>query len=61
MQSRLIAENGDQKTFVVVLETGEEVLSCLKRFAETEGIFAAQLTAIGALSEVFPLSAHETN
>jgi predicted DNA-binding protein with PD1-like motif len=52
MQYRTIAETGGQKTFVVVLETGEEVLTCLKRFVKREGIFAAQITAIGALSDV---------
>ena len=52
MQSRIIFENGGQKTFVVVLKTGEEILSCLKEFVKAERIFAAQFTAIGALSDV---------
>jgi predicted DNA-binding protein with PD1-like motif len=52
VQARVIAQNGEQKTFVVVLETGDEVLSCLQTFVEENGIFAAQVTAIGAFSNV---------
>jgi predicted DNA-binding protein with PD1-like motif len=48
MQSRLINQAGQQRTFVVVLETGDESMTCLKRFVEQEKIEAAQLTAIGA-------------
>jgi predicted DNA-binding protein with PD1-like motif len=36
----------------VILETGEEVLSCLQRFVSREHVLAAQITAIGALSDV---------
>jgi predicted DNA-binding protein with PD1-like motif len=42
---------GGQRTFVVVLETGEEVMSCLQQFVSEQNICAAQLTAIGALSD----------
>lgn len=38
-----------QRTFVVVLDSGDEVMACLKRFVEREKVEAAQLTAIGAL------------
>lgn len=48
MQSRIINKAGQQRTFVVVLETGDEAMACLKRFIEREKIEAAQLTAIGA-------------
>lgn len=48
MQSRLINRAGQQRTFVVVLETGDESMACLKRFVEQEKIEAAQVTAIGA-------------
>lgn len=43
---------GGQRTYAVVLETGEEVMDCLQRFVTAEGIFAAQLTAIGAFSDL---------
>lgn len=41
-----------QRTYAVVLETGEEVMDCLSRFVAAERIGAAQITAIGALSDV---------
>jgi|SRR5690348_2922295 predicted DNA-binding protein with PD1-like motif len=52
MQYRLVNhENESQRTFVIVLETGEEVMSALQNFIERENVTAAQLTAIGALSD----------
>ena len=48
MQARLINQAGQQRTFVVVLESGDEVMACLKQFVEREKVEAAQLTAIGA-------------
>jgi uncharacterized protein len=48
MQTRLINQAGQQRTFVVVLEGGDEVMTSLKRFVEREKVEAAQLTAIGA-------------
>lgn len=53
MQQKQIHQSGDgQRTYAVVLETGEEVMDCLKRFVAAEKIGAAQLTAIGALRDV---------
>lgn len=52
MQCKLLSENGGQRVFALVLETGEEVLGCLQSFAKEQRIFAAQITAIGALSDV---------
>jgi predicted DNA-binding protein with PD1-like motif len=51
MQSKLLHEAGGQRTFVVVLETGEEVVASLQTFAAREGVHAATFTAIGALSD----------
>lgn len=51
MHAKLIDEAGGQRTFVVVLETGEEVMGQLKAFADREKLKAAQLTAIGAFSD----------
>jgi predicted DNA-binding protein with PD1-like motif len=48
MQSRLINQAGQQRTFVVVLSSGDEVMASLKRFTEQEKIKAAQFSAIGA-------------
>lgn len=52
MQRKLLHEAGGQRTYALVFETGEEVMSSLERFVGAERIFAAQLTAIGALSDV---------
>lgn len=50
MQSKLLYENEGLRTFAVILETGDEVLACLKVFAEAERLNAAQFSAIGAFS-----------
>ena len=47
MRSQLLHDDG-AKTWAVVLETGDEVVSCLLEFARTQGLGAARLTAIGA-------------
>jgi uncharacterized protein len=51
MQHKLLHEASGQRTFVVVLETGEEVVASLQKFATRESVHAASFTAIGALSE----------
>jgi uncharacterized protein len=51
MKARLLHELGGQRTFVVVLSTGEEVMRALNAFTKSQNIVAAQLTAIGALSD----------
>lgn len=48
MKSRLVHSAHGQRTYVVVLDTGDEVRDCLHRFAEQENLSAAQITAIGA-------------
>ncbi len=50
MRSKQIAQ--EPKTFVIVLDTGEEILSSLQKFAETEGLSGSSFKAIGALSKV---------
>src|SRR5690349_22232857 len=52
MQQQLLHESEGQRTYAVVLATGEEVMDCLQKFAVKERIFAAQLTGIGAFSDV---------
>ena len=56
MQTKLIHQADRQRTFAVVLQTGDEAVSCLKGFAERERLNAAQITAIGALSDAILLS-----
>jgi uncharacterized protein len=48
MQAKLINQTGHQRTFIVVLDTGDEVMTCLNRFVAQEALEAAQLSAIGA-------------
>ena len=48
MRSKQIAEN--PKTFVIVLDTGEELLSSLESFAKAESLAGSSFKAIGALS-----------
>lgn len=50
MQSRVLHESDGQRTFAVILETGDEAMACLHAFAVQERIAAAQITAIGAFS-----------
>src|SRR4051812_31233345 len=52
MQHRLLHESSGQRTYVVVLKTGEEAIECLQRFVSDQRIFAAQLAAIGAFSDL---------
>ena len=51
MQYRILAQNGGQRTFALVLETGEEVMAALQSFAEREELSAASFSAIGAFSD----------
>jgi predicted DNA-binding protein with PD1-like motif len=49
MKSKLVAENGGARTYVVVLDPGEEAFATLTAFAVKEQLHAASLTALGAL------------
>lgn len=51
MQHRLLHAEAGQRTFVAVLESGEEAFGCVQDFVKREGIFAAQLTGIGAFRD----------
>lgn len=51
MHSKLLHQSDGQRTFAVIMDKGDEVLSSLKSFAARERISAAQVTAIGALSD----------
>ncbi len=51
MQQKRIHESNGQRTYAVVLETGDEVMASLKAFIAAERVRAAQFTAIGALSD----------
>ena len=51
MTSKLI-RGGDERTFVLVLEAGEEVVGSLLSFAERQRLMGSHLTAIGAFERV---------
>ncbi|MBZ9809957.1 DNA-binding protein [Mesorhizobium sp. BR1-1-9] len=48
MKSKLVSKVAGQRTFVVVLEPGEEAIGALTAFASEEQIDGASLTALGA-------------
>jgi predicted DNA-binding protein with PD1-like motif len=50
MQSKLLADRDGLRTFALVMETGDETMSCLHRFTEQERLSAAQFSGIGAFS-----------
>jgi uncharacterized protein len=47
-----LLNGGEQRTFVLVFDTGDEVVAGLLGFARHQGLSASHFTAIGALSEV---------
>jgi uncharacterized protein len=50
MKAKLVAENAGERTFVVILDPGEEAFATIGKFAAHEGLGAASLTALGAFS-----------
>lgn len=51
MKCQLLDQAGDRRTYAVVLETGDEVMSCLGAFAREADLDAAQITGIGVFSD----------
>ncbi len=51
MKSKLIHADG-QRTFALVFDTGDEVVSSLSDFARQQGLSAARFTGLGAFSDV---------
>jgi predicted DNA-binding protein with PD1-like motif len=51
MKSKLLNE-GAERTFLLVFETGDSVVDELQNFADTKSLTGSHFTAIGALSEV---------
>jgi uncharacterized protein len=50
MQSKLLYDNG-QKTYALIFDKGDEVISKLTEFAKEHSLKATQFTAIGAFSK----------
>lgn len=51
VEAKLIHSEAGEKTFVLVFDTGDEVVSEITNFAKENGLDAASLTAIGAFSD----------
>ena len=51
MQSKLVAESASQRTFVMILDPGEEAFSTILNFAGEQRLGGASLTALGAFSK----------
>ena len=49
MRTKLI-NDASEKTYVLIMETGEEVVSQMQRFAKENDLAASRFTAIGAFS-----------
>src|SRR5262245_15100935 len=51
MQSKLLHGKCGERTFAIILNSGDEAMHMLQEFAVRERVGGAQLTAIGALSK----------
>lgn len=51
MYCKLLHDHDGQRTFAVVLDTGDEVMTSLSAFIAREHLGAAQVSAVGALSD----------
>lgn len=51
MKAKLLHEQHGEKTFAVIFDKGDEVITGLTDFAKQNQLTAAQLTAIGAFSD----------
>lgn len=50
MKSKLVAESACERTFVLILDPGDEAFATITKFTIEKGLSAASLTAIGAFS-----------
>jgi len=46
-----LLNNDKQKTYAVILESGDEVMECIQSFAKQQNLKASQFNAIGAFSK----------
>ena len=51
MKSRLLHESTGQRTFILVFETGDEVMHQLQSFAQQQRLTGSNFTAIGAFEK----------
>lgn len=50
MKSKLVAEGAGERTFVLILDPGEEAVATITKFTVEQKLSGASLTAIGAFS-----------
>jgi uncharacterized protein len=50
MKSKLVAKSAGERTFVLILDPGEEAFATITKFAREQELGAASLTALGAFS-----------
>lgn len=50
MKQKLLAQDASERTFILILEEGDEAFSAISAFAAQAGIAGASVTAIGAFS-----------
>ncbi len=50
MKQKLLAQDASERTFILVLEEGDEAFSAISAFAAQADIAGASVTAIGAFS-----------
>jgi predicted DNA-binding protein with PD1-like motif len=48
MKHKLLASGSGERTFILILDEGDETFRCITGFAEKQGVTAASITAIGA-------------
>ena len=48
MKHKLLASDAGERTFILVLDEGDEAFRSIAAFAEEQGVTAASITAIGA-------------
>jgi predicted DNA-binding protein with PD1-like motif len=51
MKAKLLHEDRGQKTYALILDTGDEVLASLQEFAKNNGLSGSHFTAIGAFQD----------
>jgi uncharacterized protein len=51
MKSKLVAEGAGERTYVLVLDPGDEAFAAISKFAEQQQLSAASVTALGAFSK----------
>lgn len=52
MKAKLLHEQQGEQTFVVIVDTGDEVVSGLRGFAQAQHLHGSHFTALGALRDV---------